>query len=59
MDPDSEYARYFGAKLTTTTAVVDAEGRLRYYGGFPKAEDAVGNLLAGEEVAVPETRGFG
>lgn len=59
MDPNSEYARYFGTKLTTTTAVIDAEGRLRYYGGFPKAEDAVKNLVAGEDVALPETRGFG
>ncbi|MEO6711046.1 MAG: TlpA disulfide reductase family protein [Planctomycetota bacterium] len=59
MDPESEYARYFGTKLTTTTAVIDQQGRLRYFGGFPKAEDAVKNLLAGEAVAVPETRGFG
>ena len=59
MDPRSEIARYFGAKFTTTTAVIDAEGRLRYYGAFAKAEDAVRNLLAGEEVAVAESSGGG
>lgn len=59
MDPESEIARYFGAKLTTTTAVIDAEGRLRYYGGFGGAEDAVRNLMAGEAVAVPESPGGG
>lgn len=59
MDAESDVPRYFGAKTTTTTAVIDAAGRLRYYGGFPKAEDAVRNLLAGEDVAVPETHGFG
>jgi thiol-disulfide isomerase/thioredoxin len=59
MDPESDVPRYFGAKTTTTTAVIDAAGHLRYYGGFPKAEDAVRNLLANEDVAVPETRGFG
>jgi peroxiredoxin len=59
MDPESEIARYFGARLTTTTAVIDAEGRLRYYGGFGGAEDAVRNLMAGEDVAVPESPGGG
>lgn len=59
MDSESEFARYLGATATTTTVVIDAEGRLRYYGGFGKAEDAVRNLLAGEDVAVPETRTMG
>jgi thiol-disulfide isomerase/thioredoxin len=59
MDSESEIARYFGAKLTTTTAVIDADGRLRYYGGFGGAEAAVRNLMAGEEVAVPESPGGG
>ena len=59
MDPQSEVARYFGAKLTTTTAVVDAEGRLRYYGGFPWADEAVRSLIAGEEVATPHRPGGG
>jgi len=59
MDSESEIARYFGARLTTTTAVIDADGRLRYYGGFGGGEAAVRNLLAGEEVAVPESPGGG
>jgi peroxiredoxin len=59
MDPGSEIARYFGARLTTTTAVIDADGRLRYYGGFAAAEAAVRNLMAGEEVAIPESPGGG
>lgn len=32
--------------------MIDAEGRLRYYGGFGGAEAAVRNLMDGEEVAV-------
>jgi hypothetical protein len=59
MDSDSKVARYFGARFTTTSAVLDREGQLRYYGGFRGVEAAVRNLLAGEEVAVPESPGFG
>lgn len=59
MDSDSKIARSFSATLTTTTAVIDAEGRLRYYGAFHKAEDAVRNLLAGEAVAVAESPAAG
>ena len=59
LDGSGEIARWFGARLTTTTAVIDPEGRLRYYGGFGGAEDAVKNLLEGQDVALPEKRGFG
>ena len=59
MDPESEIARYFGATLTTTTAVIDARGRLRYYGDFRRSEDAVRSLMAGKDVAVPENPGGG
>lgn len=59
LDTKSEVAWYFGATLTTTTAVVDSSGVLRYYGGFGKAEAAVRDLLAGKEVAVPESRSSG
>lgn len=59
MDSDSRVARYFGARFTTTSAVLDREGRLRYYGGFRGVEAAVRNLLAGVDVAVPESPGFG
>lgn len=53
MDSRSEIAGYFGAKVTTTTAVIDAEGRLRYYGAFGMAEDAIRDVLAGRVVAHP------
>jgi hypothetical protein len=53
MDPESAYARYFDTKLTTTMAVIDERGRLRYFGGFPKAEDAVKNLLAARNSLFP------
>lgn len=56
MDPDSKIADYFGATVTTTTAVIDAEGKLRYYGGLGKAENAIRDLMAGREVSVSETR---
>lgn len=59
VDAKSELALYFGARLTTTTAVIDAQGRLRYYGGYDGAEAALQSLLAGEEVAVTESPGSG
>ena len=59
MDAESEIARYFGANLTTTTAVIDTEGRLRYYGNFGAADAAIQDLLAGREVAIPESRCVG
>src|SRR5262245_18318346 len=59
MDPLSEIARYFGATLTTTTAVIDPKGRLRYYGGFAGAEDAVRSLIAGADVVHPLNPGSG
>jgi len=55
VDADGAIARWFGAQLTTTTAVIDAGGRLRYYGSFANATAAVEDLLAGREVAKPET----
>jgi len=60
MDSESELARYFGATRTTTTAVIDADGRLRYYGGYGKrVSDALDDLLAGKDVAVPESQANG
>lgn len=56
MDSESEIAWYFGATRTTTTAVIDAGGRLRYYGDYTNAEDAVRDLMVGKEVAVAESR---
>jgi len=60
MDSESEIARYFGATRTTTTAVIDAEGRLRYYGGYGNSVvNAVEDLLVGKGVAVPESQASG
>jgi len=59
MDSESKIAQYFGSTLTTTTAVIDTHGRLRYYGAFSKADEAVRDLIAGKDVAVPESRPSG
>lgn len=59
MDPKADVAKIFGTEMTTTTAVIDGQGKLRYYGGFHGALDAVANLTAGQEVAVTSKSGFG
>ena len=65
-DEDQEAARSFGAKTTPDVFVLDGEGRLRYRGA-PDADhrdpsqeaawlrEALDALLAGEEIARPET----
>ena len=65
-DEDQEAARGFGAKTTPDVFVLDGEGRLRYRGA-PDADhrdpsqeaawlrEALDALLAGEEIARPET----
>lgn len=55
MDAGSRVARLFDARFTTTTAVIDANGRLRYWGAFRWAEAAVKDLLAGRDVAMPQS----
>jgi peroxiredoxin len=59
MDEGSALARTWGTTRTTTSAVIDAEGRVRYYGAYQGAEAAVRNLLAGDPVAVPTAPGGG
>ena len=65
-DESQEVAHAFGAKTTPDVFVVDAEGRLRYRGApDPDHQDpslnaswlreALDSVLAGEEVARPET----
>jgi len=54
-------ADIFGARVTTTTIVIDSQGVLRYCGRFADrqhafAEDALKEVLAGEEVRVKKTR---
>jgi peroxiredoxin len=69
-DEDQEAARSFGAKTTPDVFVLDGEGRLRYRGA-PDADhrdpsqeaawlrEALDALLAGEEIARPETEPVG
>ena len=54
-------ADIFGARVTTTTIVIDSHGILRYCGQFGDrrhafAADALEAVLAGEEVRVKKTR---
>jgi len=61
LDAAGRTADLFGTEVTTTTAVIDARGVLRYYGRFRDgerayAEDALKAVLAGKEVAVKSTR---
>jgi len=44
-----------GTEVTTTTAVIDGGGVLRYCGRFRQAEEALKAVLAGKEVAVKTT----
>ena len=64
LDPSGTVADIFGAKATTTTVVIDASGRLRYFGRFSEddhasAETALRSVLNGESVAVARTRPHG
>ena len=54
MDPQGHVADLFGAKMTTTTVVIDAKGTLRYFGQFKQgdmklAEEAIQSVLAGQK----------
>lgn len=60
LDPKGHTADLFGAKVTTTTVVIDSDGVLRYCGRFgdrkhPFAEDALKALLDGKDVRVAST----
>jgi len=75
LDPDLELVRMTGARVTPEAVVYDAEGKRRYRGRInnryvdfgqyrPEAtvhdlRDALDAVLAGEEVAEPETRAVG
>ena len=61
LDPKGKTADIFGAKMTTTTVVIDSRGILRYRGQFGQrgqhfAEDALKAVLAGQEVKVKRTK---
>ncbi len=61
---DARAADILGTTVTTTTAVIDGSGVLRYFGRFSDgqhayAEDALKAVLAGKEVAVKTTEHSG
>ncbi len=61
LDEFGKSADIFGVTMTTTTVVIDAEGRLRYIGRFRQgkktpAEDALKSVLAGTDVLVQSTK---
>ena len=69
-DPDGSAARRYGVTRTPEIVVVDADGKVRYRGRVMDARDparakrqdlqeALDDLLAGEEVKVSETEAFG
>jgi len=54
MDTTGRVADLFGAKMTTTTVIIDAQGKLRYFGQFKQGqtnlvEDAIQAILAGNK----------
>jgi peroxiredoxin len=70
VDASQRVAKAFGATCTFHVFLLDAERRLRYQGRFDNARlpdnvtshdltNAIEDVLAGREVAVPTTRAFG
>ena len=64
LNANGSAADIFGISATTTTAVIDSTGTLRYLGRFqdhrhPYAHDALKAVLAGKEVPVSRTRPSG
>ena len=54
MDTTGRVADLFGAKMTTTTVIIDAQGKLRYFGQFKHGEtnlveEAIKAVLAGNK----------
>ena len=61
LNASGSVADIFGVKSTTTTAVIDSTGILRYLGQFSNrqqefAHDALKAVLAGKEIAIKRTR---
>jgi thiol-disulfide isomerase/thioredoxin len=61
LDPEGHAADIFGAKFTTTTAVIDGEGVLRYFGQFGRAdhrlaENGLKDVLANRDVEIDHSR---
>ena len=60
IDADGKIADLFGATKTTTTVILDAQGRVAYLGQFadkehPYAREALDDLLAGRSVKTTHT----
>lgn len=58
MDPSSDFARYLNVTRTTTTAILDSDGKLRYFGTFKRGHDFHAKepllaVLAGKKVEQP------
>lgn len=61
LSADGSAADVFGVNSTTTTVVIDREGKLQYFGQFGDrdhdyAKDALNAVLAGKDVPVQRTR---
>lgn len=74
LDPEGTVGRSYGARTTPHMFVIDPEGRIRYMGGIddvPSArvddleratqlvDQALTELMAGQEVSVPTSRPYG
>ncbi len=64
LNPSGSAADILGVDLTTTTAVIDRTGTLRYLGQFSDgrhafAEDALEAVLLGKEITIKSTPPFG
>jgi hypothetical protein len=71
MDEDGRLGKEFGAHATPSAAVIDATGKLAYFGAFDDqpwgdgttgkkyVRDAINDLIAGKSVTVPFTRSYG
>jgi hypothetical protein len=71
IDPGAKLADTLGAEYATYSVIVDAQGRVRYHGGFdtdkthlresatPYVRNALDDLLAGRPPAVAEAKALG
>ena len=66
IDDKADLANMFHAKVTTTVAVIDREGKLAYFGSATDKDhnqnflsEATESILKGEPVKTPETQAFG
>ena len=53
MDTDSEAARYLGVDWTTTSTILDSNGRIVYWGSFRQGREAIKAVVAGRGIMQP------